>query len=259
MSRALPVRRGCGSRKAGGVYLETGLVAGGSPIEAFLYDPPLLNVEKGWLLPHRTPILFEHGGIWHVVIWVGEEYYPSPWDYIEEVRVAGSSRRVPATFDFGKLGPGSRQYFVHAGASVQVLPEVSSAVWDPCFPPMDTHCPKGRLEGHVHVELHPPVDPNEPVCLGLAKYVRVAVPTGYTEGPIAHLNGSVVTSRVIPCGKAYPIYDRPPGVLLPLQPAVFMCLPVTGICMVTKGNGQVDATTEARVSQARVDTYRSDQ
>lgn len=122
MSRATPVARGCGSRTAGGTYLECGL-GGTTPIEAFLFDPPLFDVPLDWLEPHRNPVLVERDGLWHAVIWVGAESYPSMWDFIEEVRVAGASRRVPTTFNFEKITPGSRMFFVHGRADVTMTVE----------------------------------------------------------------------------------------------------------------------------------------
>src|SRR4030095_13665604 len=40
MSGALAVRRGCGTRQAGGIYSECGLSRNGRPLEDFLFDPP---------------------------------------------------------------------------------------------------------------------------------------------------------------------------------------------------------------------------
>lgn len=117
--------RGCGSRQKGGVYLCTHLSPFGSPLEDFLVDPVLPFAGE----PFRAPILIadpEDIRVQHAVIWVGAQFYPSPVDFIEEVRRKGASRRVPSGFSFSALTPGkSRMIFVHPKAYTQacVLPD----------------------------------------------------------------------------------------------------------------------------------------
>lgn len=108
--------RGCGSRKPGGVYLCTALSEDGSPIEDFLVDP----VRPFHGEPFRAPILWNdisNPELFHAVIWVGAEFYPSLVDFVEEVKAKGASRRIPSNFDFSKLTPGaSRMIFIHPKA-----------------------------------------------------------------------------------------------------------------------------------------------
>jgi hypothetical protein len=133
--RALPVRRRCGTRHARGVYVE-GLVA--STMQACLFDPPLTLAEVGaptWFQPHRTPLTFERDGVTHFVVWVGEEYYPSVHDFIEEVRAAGASRKLPPHFDFSRVTDESRMFFVHPRARVTIEgsgigPNLAEALYD---------------------------------------------------------------------------------------------------------------------------------
>ncbi len=66
--RAIPDERGCGDREPGGVYAESGLSRYGSPLEYFLFDPPLplpagvdlVNKPQLWLLPNfgNSSLLF---------------------------------------------------------------------------------------------------------------------------------------------------------------------------------------------------------
>lgn len=111
--------RGCGSRKAGGVYLCTGLSEFGSPLEAFLIDPvvPFDSIPGE---SFRTPILRENPylpGVMDAYVWVGEQFYPSIVDYVEETRVKGASRRVSPLLDLSQLTPGkSRMIFIHPKA-----------------------------------------------------------------------------------------------------------------------------------------------
>jgi hypothetical protein len=135
MSRA-PVSRGCGQRKAGGVYACCGLSEHGLPIEHFLIDP----VQALAVQCFRAPIVIpdpEDADLKHMAIWVGAEYYPSPWDYIEETRRLGASRRIPGDFDFSVLTPGrSRMILVHPHAYTKRIDLPDS-------------CPKELLEeGH---------------------------------------------------------------------------------------------------------------
>lgn len=113
-SFAPPAERGCGMRVQNGVYAECGLSPHGRPVEFFLIDPPLPvpdTVLAG--LPNIGVQLFERDGIWHVLDRVGLEHYPTPVDFVEEVRRLGVSRRLPRTLDFSKLTPESRLLLVH--------------------------------------------------------------------------------------------------------------------------------------------------
>lgn len=244
MSQALPVRRGCGSRREGGVYIECGVTEdGGSPIEAFLFDPPLTDVPDEWLKPHRTPTVFEGDGVSHVVIWVGAEFYPNVFDFIEETRVAGASRRVPSMFDFSKLTAQSRMYFVHA-----------SAVVEGPFLTAPTHCPK-RL--HALDAADETVRIESSRCLGFAKYLPTSDVNGYVTSSVPAGN---YRTRTLPCGHSYEMPETPNPVDVPLEtrPAIFLQLPLTGIACVNKNDGSFDEKIETRVKTANVPLYRVD-
>lgn len=116
---AKAVARGCGTRKAGGIYAELGLDPDGAPLADFLLDPPLpvdgLEVE----LAKVGVTAFEKDGVTHVLDWIGERYYPNVADFVEEVARFGLSRQIPSTFDFSKLEPRSRLICVHRRAWVR--------------------------------------------------------------------------------------------------------------------------------------------
>ncbi len=260
---ALPVRRGCGSRKEGGVYLECGLAVGGRPIEDFIFDPPLdeerLPIE--WLKPSRTPQLFEREGVNHVVIWVGEDFYPNVFDFIEETRVAGASRRVPKTFDFSKLTASSRMYFVHAHAAVDGTALIGACNGGddvaelPCprLSPIDAIVPvrKHSLRADASAEL---LDESRH-CLGLAKYLPVSDPHDYvTSEP----QQGTYRTRTLPCGHSYEL-AAVPTVPLTSKPAMFLMLPLTGIACINHDDGSLDEAVETRVREAAVDVYRTEQ
>lgn len=105
--------RGCGHRKSGEAYLCCGTDIEGLPIEHFILDPAIPWTED-WQRGYKT---IRVGGVSHVIIFVGRNYYPSPWDFIEEARIYGASRRVHDQFPFAELTPGkSKMLFCHARA-----------------------------------------------------------------------------------------------------------------------------------------------
>lgn len=116
--------RGCGSRVKGGIYLCTGLSEHGSPLEAFLIDP-VVPFDAAPGESFRTPILRENPymeGVVDAYVWVGESFYPSLVDYVEETRHKGASRRVSPLLDLTKLTPGkSRMIFIHPKAYTEHL------------------------------------------------------------------------------------------------------------------------------------------
>lgn len=117
------VTRGCGTRVAGGLYVECPLSPDGVPMENFLVDPPLPIDDKELGL---TPIgvkLVERKGVWHIMDWVGSVHYKNVADYVEEVRRYGLSRRISTTLDFEKLSPQSRILLLHSRASIQNFDE----------------------------------------------------------------------------------------------------------------------------------------
>ena len=117
---AIPVERGCGTRKRGGIYAECGLSPWGEPLEHFLVDPPVpIDAEALGLSPIGVTLLADPAtGATHVLDWVGEEAYPNPADFLEEVRRFGLSRRLPRTLPFARLDARSRIVLVHRRANM---------------------------------------------------------------------------------------------------------------------------------------------
>lgn len=115
--------RGCGVRQPDSLYFECGLSPFGMPIEYFLIDPPIpcksdkedikdITFFRGYQMFYE-----KEKDIYHLINWVGEENYPSPWDFVEECREKGMSRRVSKDYDFSKLTFGkSCIYFIHKHA-----------------------------------------------------------------------------------------------------------------------------------------------
>lgn len=146
MPAATPgIKRGCGTREQGGIYLETGTSAWGEPLEAFLADPPIPMTCDSKVGVELT----ERHGVVHVLDWVGQEHYPYVADVLEEGRHYGFSRRIPKTLDLSRLTRESRLMLVHAGGLVvnhqSLRPHVPSDYQDPyqserLKPPHEHHC-----------------------------------------------------------------------------------------------------------------------
>ncbi len=113
-----PNGRGCGTRSKKSAYACCGTSQQGVTIEFFVPDPAIAwpgQFQRGVKILPRTPQ--EPNGLNDLVIFVGKKHYPSPWDFVEEVRCFGASRKMPPTLPFDKLSPDkSRMIFVHSKA-----------------------------------------------------------------------------------------------------------------------------------------------
>jgi hypothetical protein len=115
---AIPVKRGCGSRMAGGCYWELGIGPDGRPVEDFLLDPPI-RVSPDLHIPARGVITIEREGVTHLLDRVGAQSYPNLVDFVEEVRRFGLSRRLPSNLPFARLTSESRLLPIHDRAWVE--------------------------------------------------------------------------------------------------------------------------------------------
>lgn len=107
--------RGCGTRNSGKLYVCSGVGPSGMEIENFVVDPIVpwpVDWHRGMELMGRSD-----SDIKDLVIFVGGEYYPSLWDFVEEAGRYGTSRKLTPSIDISKLTPGqSKMLFVHAKA-----------------------------------------------------------------------------------------------------------------------------------------------
>lgn len=120
--------RGCGTRKEGGLYLCVGLSKNGLPIDNFIIDPPTEWKNGPFRGCHM--VSREMDGIeWDdVIMWVGEEYYPTVPSFVEEARKYGISKRVSPKVGFKKIIPNlSRIILVHPKAFYEhkIIPRIS--------------------------------------------------------------------------------------------------------------------------------------
>jgi hypothetical protein len=201
--------RGCGKRKPGGVYICSKLNPGGLPLNMFIIDPPLSYDDK----PFRVPIIVERDGINHLLFWVGKEYYPFTSDFIEEVRLFGASKRVPANFPIEKLDNRSMMFFAHPGAVIKAYEGL----------PKTEYCPKMSDQKHRS---------SGEYCIGHVYQVAPASNDGDTR-TIGDTSYHV-----------YPPENMPEN--LSFKPGIFLRLPITDIDNVLKdGKAHPEVTIKA--------------
>jgi len=227
---ATAVRRGCGTRKKGGVYMECGLAGLGEegyPLEYFIVDPPLPIVPEEIGLSPVGLRMIERDGAWHVFDWVGETHYPDIAGFLEEVRRYGLSRGpIPKQFDFAKLTPASRWVLVHRKAWI----EQRAAYYDEWrqVPGLGwLHCPKGGPDDHV-----PPPSQTKICCAGL-----------WWQDIEPNEKAEVVAENPRDVTVAMPafVYDavlRPEGHMPEYSPAIFGSFPIHRLAVVRDAEGK---------------------
>lgn len=142
---ATGVRRGCGSRKKGGVYAESALVPGGAPLEFFVVDAP-----RPYDKARAVGVdLVEIDGVVHIVDRVGSAYYPEPSDIIEEGRAFGFSRRLSSRLEFDRLSPLSRLLLVHERGLVANPTAFRQGVRDGDEAPLRLRCALYERTSHL--------------------------------------------------------------------------------------------------------------
>jgi hypothetical protein len=125
-------RRGCGIRQPGGAYLAVPLGPGGSPIEHFLIDPPILIDAHSLGLAAVGVTMIDRDGATHVLDIVGREHYPTVAEFVEEARRLGVSRRIAKATDFSRITRASRLILLHAHADIANAPEFPTSGCCPC-------------------------------------------------------------------------------------------------------------------------------
>lgn len=112
--------RGCGYRNPGGIYLRTILSSRGSPLEGFLFDPPI-PAPAEMMIPTRGVLILERpdgSGVHDVYDKVGADSYPNVADFFMELRRLGLSRRIKRDARLELLDQRSRIFLVHPRAII---------------------------------------------------------------------------------------------------------------------------------------------
>ncbi len=233
------VPRGCGTRKAGGVYIEVGTTVGlGKQLEAFLCDPPV---------PMTTDCkvgveLIERNGVVHILDWVGAKHYPNCADFLEEGRVLGFSRLISKNLDLSRLTAESRILIVHArglvtnhGALRPHMPEpYNDAFRDGRRKPAhEHHC--GHLEKTAIPGHHTP-HPHKHAC---SRDLWTLPPASRAEdgSPPRYLRDFASVSYEV-----FPLSPDAPAAAT--TPALVASLPITNVSVVKAQGGAHQKTVE---------------
>ena len=120
-------RRGCGYRIPHALYLTVSTSPDGEPLEHFVIDPPIPYKHKFTRSPRF--VWNEKTNAFDIVMWVGEKFYPMPWDFLEEARWIGISKRIPKNIDFSKITSRSRLILVHKNVIPGFDYEVERTLW----------------------------------------------------------------------------------------------------------------------------------
>jgi hypothetical protein len=250
--RAIPQPRGCGERKAGGVYVESGVGPYGSPLSSFLIDPPhplpagLDLINKPQILPREwlsgRPVQDETGQVIHdLLIHVGAEHYPWAPDYIEETRRLGASRRLSPNLNFALLTRASHMLLAHRSA----IP----MNWQDLLPPdrCKKHIQWHDLASYTESSQDPHADPHRrgPCLFKLWELIPEAQANAVTPMPgqrplCLRLVGSTM----------YPY--QPTGEQVKAWSEGFvLCLPITGFSLIQDADGNVNSQAKEKLLSAQ--------
>lgn len=238
--------RGCGYRKAGGVYAECALGPKGVPVDNCIVDPPIIVDESALQLPKRGSVLRAWGDaeplVWHLFDRIGEQFYPNVADKVEEVRIRGESRRLNSgSIDFSKITPATRLILLHRRAHIANSAEVYRAYG--AWPPPAWVCPR-----------HWPAHDGEAVCTAppaemcAAAWWRDLAEGAFTLGDAPdpeHPDTRLRSVRRVMPGLSYDGWARPAGVTPRYQTAIFMILPLTRLAVVRGDCGEHEASLQA--------------
>jgi hypothetical protein len=192
-------------------------------VEAFLLDPPM-RIPAGLSVSPLGVSTIVHGGVTHIVDWVGSQFYPNIADFAEECRRFGMSRRLPSNMDVSRLTRESRHLLIHARAIIENGAEWD--IWDcPHYPqPLEEHDPVRRFMGC-----------RVPTCAGLWwRDVRDTTDDA-REGMVLRRMPSF----------SYTVPAPPPGIKPRYQPAFFASFPISRLVVVA-GNDHEETLARLR-------------
>jgi hypothetical protein len=222
------MKRQCGYRKKGGVYLTVSTSEDGAPIEYFLVDPPQpVELDALGIAP-RGVHLIEKEGVWHVFDVVGQESYPNVCDVVEEARYLGVSRRCEL-LDYSRLTLDSRLVLIHQRAYIENFAEYPAHFTAPETDGF--RCPRKR---------HPIGNLGE-MCAG---FWRHDVVEGVERD---ETGGREIRRRKLECGAQYSCYSQPIEVTPEYRYAIFAILPVGQIEVIEDPD---DRTHEKKIERA---------
>lgn len=229
---ATAVKRGCGSRVKGGVYMECGTSPTGQPLERFIVDPPRAIDPEALGVSPVGVTLHEIRGVTHVFDWIGMTHYHNVADFIEETRRFGASRRLPKNLDFSRLTAQSRMILIHArgyldnfGQYLMTEPEGARG------------CPSAK---------HDPKTTSEMCARQWWQDVEPVGPHGAdVTGPMDADYRAI--TRKMP-SFSYDAFQPPMGVKGIRRPAIFLSLPINRLVVIKSDDGS-HADTAQRIEE----------
>lgn len=248
--------RGCGKKRvAGGVYIEVGTDENGLPVECFLVDEPLplYRVESGRSFKYfvnsdfgpveikpRGVNLVSVKGVTHVFDWIGKQFYPYVWDFIEEARRYGVSRRCEMP-DYSMISSESRLVLVHPGAWIENAREYRDAI---ISEDRTWYCPKMAIPPrYLSGEIHEIADDSHH-CLGYGYH-------DFEELDITCSDGGVLR-RELASGERYLVERRPDNVRPVYRAAIFARFSIPKLVVVADTKDQTHNNKLDRLSGAGV-------
>lgn len=229
---SVSIKRGCGQRIKGKIYCESGISAGGSPIEAFLFCPPA-PLPDGFSLQSRGVVLYpRHTNgqtVWHIFDHIGGDSYPNPSDFVEEMRLFGMSRMIE-NIDYSKLSPESRHYLIHDKAIDNNWRNIQSAINSGERP----KCPKNKPH-------------NDAFCIAFWRYAVERLTDSVDPDDAKHFTNRypapnfqpTPARRIMPSFEYYGYND--PETDAEYMPGIIASMPITRITLVKSGDSDRDA------------------
>lgn len=228
--------RRCGSRIAGGVYVEVPLSATGLPLEDFLCDPARLIPDELELSTRGMILRTAEDGSQILYDWIGANNYPNVLDFVEEVRAMGLSRRIQSNFDFSQLNGKTKYCAVHPRGYVanetwyrQFNQEHPILGKDGVERTAPWPCPRG-IHSIDHIEDFP--------CS--AVWWNDITPG---HGRATDIDRIVMVDQ--PSGKPYVAMQRPNGIVPIYEAAIVMVLPLRKLTVIRGEDGEHEKPLQA--------------
>ena len=223
------MKRQCGYRKKGGVYLTVPTSEDGAPLEMFLLDPPQPVELNALGITQRGVHLIKKEGVWHVFDVVGQDSYPNVSDVIEEARWLGVSRRCEL-LDYSRLTKESRLVLIHQRAHIKNYVEYLK------------HFTRQEIDDFRCPYKHHRIDNLDEMCAGLWWHdvsEGVELDEERPRDPV---------SRKLECGASYRCYGQPAEVTPEYQYAIFAIFPIGQIEVIEDPD---DRTHEKKIERIR--------
>lgn len=222
--------RQCGdTRDIGGTYLMVATSADGYPPKHFIICPPKPIILADYSIKKRgVTLIQDEDGIYHVIDYVGERYYPNTPDVFEEAEWIGFSRRCE-DIDYSKLTRRSRLLLVHKRAIIEN--RLTYLIHFTDEERQAFKCPKGHQHHTIDKMMQASIEGETPeMCAGLWYHnLKDGVSNWQEHVEASKQEQRIVVHRPLRCGHTYQGYGRPIDITPIYHDAIFMSLPIGGI------------------------------